>query len=232
MVSLRPQQGRAPPSWSPPTRCSFATIPNAATIATSYQTSRLKQLVDSPNSQPVSDAVVKAIGQKNLDLLNAFLPNLSGQSFFAVTHFDADKPAEQVGIIAGMRPKAGMGSFDAFIAKLKATWPDVLKQGSTGTSNPRRRSRLSSWLQGPGGANATANLRGPAQRLDHHDLGHGRVAGLDRALPEEIVHPQPGARCRLYKNALASGQRPDVARLHQLPFGVLDFMQKQMAQTN
>jgi len=125
----------------------FASVPNAATIATGYQTSQLKQLVESPNSQPVSDSIVKWIGQKNLDVLNAFLPNMSGQSFFAVTHFDANHP-EQIGLIAAMKPKPGLGNFDAFVNKLKATWPDILKQGSTGTGNVEGVDYQ--WIKGPG----------------------------------------------------------------------------------
>src|ERR1700722_19417827 len=66
----------------------FATIPNAAEITTDYQTSHLKELVDSPNAKPLVDAISQWLGQKNLDLLLAFAPNLSGQSFIAVTHID------------------------------------------------------------------------------------------------------------------------------------------------
>jgi len=126
----------------------YATVPNAANLISGYQTSQLKQLVDSPNSAPLSDAVVKSVGQKNIDVLNAFLPNLSGQSFFAITHFDPDKPG-QVGVIAGMRPKAGTDKFDAFIDKLKTTWPDFLKQGTTGTGTVEGVDYQ--WLKGPGG---------------------------------------------------------------------------------
>jgi hypothetical protein len=125
----------------------FASIPNAATIATGYQTSQLKQLIDSPNSQPVSDSVVKWVGQKNIDVLNTFLPNLSGQSFFAVTHFDANHP-EQIGIIAAMKPKPGLGNFDAFVDKLKTTWPDLLKDGTTGAGNVEGVDYQ--WIKGPG----------------------------------------------------------------------------------
>lgn len=125
----------------------FATIPNAMAIATDYQTSHLKQLIDNPNCKPAIDSTLKLIGQKNVDLINAFLPNLSGQSFFAVTHFDYDKPA-QVGLIAGMRPKSGLGNFDAFIEKLKATYPDLIKQGTTGKGNVAGVDYQ--WIQGPG----------------------------------------------------------------------------------
>jgi hypothetical protein len=137
----------------------YATIPNAATIATGYQTSQLKQLVDSPNSQPVSDTIVNAIGQKNIDLLNAFLPNLSGQSFFAVTHYDSNHP-EQIGLVAGMKPKAGMASFDTFITQLKTTWPDILKQGTTGTGSVAGVDYQ--WLKGPGASDkiCVANVHG------------------------------------------------------------------------
>jgi hypothetical protein len=127
----------------------FATIPNAATIAAGYQTSQLKTLVDSPNAQPIRDALTNWIGQKNLDLLNAFLPNLSGQSFIAITHFDPDNPAK-TGFIAGMKPKLGMGDFNGFVEKVKAAWPDVIKEGTTGTGNVAGTDYQ--WIKGPGAA--------------------------------------------------------------------------------
>ena len=125
----------------------FATIPNAAEILTGYQSSQLKTLVGSPNSKPLQDALVNLAGQKNLDLLETFLPNLSGQSFIAVTHFDGDHP-EQVGLIAAMKPKPGLGNFDAFLDKLKAAWPDLLKQAKTGTDTIDGVNY--DWIQGPG----------------------------------------------------------------------------------
>ncbi len=125
----------------------FTTIPNGAAILAGYQTSQLKTLVDSPNVQALHDAVVNLVGSKNVDLLQTFLPNLSGQSFIAVTHFDYDKPA-QIGLIAAMKPKAGLDNFDAFLEKLKATWPDVLKQGKTGAGTVAGVDYQ--WIQGPG----------------------------------------------------------------------------------
>lgn len=125
----------------------FATVPNAAEIVKGYQTSRLKQLGDSPNARPIIDSITNLIGQKNIEVINAFLPNLSGQSFIAVTRFDPDKPAE-VGFIAGMKPKAGMGDFAAFVEKLKATWPEFVKLGKTGTGNIAGVDYQ--WIQGPG----------------------------------------------------------------------------------
>lgn len=125
----------------------FATIPNGATVLEGYQTSHLKTLLDSPNAKPLQDEIVNLVGQKNVDLLNAFLPNLSGQSFIAVTHIDPDHP-EQIGFIAAMKPKAGMGDFSAFLDKLRATWPDLLKQGNTGTGTVEGVNY--EWIQGPG----------------------------------------------------------------------------------
>jgi len=125
----------------------FATIPNAASIVAGYETSQLKQLVEAPNSKPISDALVNQIGQKNIDLFNAFMPNLSGQSFLAVTHYDPDHP-EQIGLIAAMKPKAGMGDFDNFVAQLKTTYPDVLKQATTGMGNVAGVDYQ--WIKGPG----------------------------------------------------------------------------------
>lgn len=125
----------------------FASIPNAAAIAAGYQSSQLKTIVDSPNVQPLIDAIPTWIGQKNLDLIKAFLPNLSGQSFIALTHVDAEKP-ERFGLIAAMKPKAGLGDFEAFVAKLKATWPEILKQGATGVGKVNDVDYQ--WIQGPG----------------------------------------------------------------------------------
>jgi biopolymer transport protein ExbD len=125
----------------------LATIPNAATIIDGYETSQVKTVVESPNAQPLHDVIVNTLGQKNFDLLNAFLPNLSGQSFIAITHYDGDHP-EQIGLIAAMKPKAGLGDFGTFLEKLKATWPDILKQGKTGTGTVEGVEY--EWLQGPG----------------------------------------------------------------------------------
>lgn len=143
----------------PANTIAYATIPNAAAIVAGYQTSNAKTLLDSPNIKPLQDAITNLIGQKNLDLLQTFLPNLSGQSFIAVTHFDYNHP-EQVGLIAGMKPKAGLEDFDAFLAKLKATWPDVIKQGKTGTGNVEGLDYA--WIQRPGAPDkiCVAHFRG------------------------------------------------------------------------
>jgi hypothetical protein len=125
----------------------FASIPNGATVVEGYQTSRVKTLIESPNAKPLHDAIVNLIGQKNVDLLHAFLPNLSGQSFIAVTQFDYDHPGK-IGLIAAMKPKAGLGDFGTFLDKLKTTWPDVLKQGTTGTGTVEGVDY--EWIQGPG----------------------------------------------------------------------------------
>src|SRR5580658_9237305 len=53
----------------------FATIPNGATVLEGYQTSRVKTLLDSPNAKPLLDSIVNLIGQKNVDLIQSFLPN-------------------------------------------------------------------------------------------------------------------------------------------------------------
>jgi hypothetical protein len=133
----------------PANTIAFATIPNAATVLEGYQTSQLKTLLDLPNAKPLHDAIVNLLGEKNNDLIQAFLPNLSGQSFIAITHFDYDRP-EQIGLIAAMKPKAGLGDFDGFVEKLKAAWPDILKQGKTGTGTVAGVDYK--WIQGPGAA--------------------------------------------------------------------------------
>jgi len=125
----------------------FATIPNGAAIAEALQSSQLKKLLDSPNAKPVHDYLVSMIGQKNVDLWHAFLPNLSGQSFIAITHFDYDKPQE-IGFIAAMKPKAGLADFGTFLDKIKSTWPDIIKQGKTGQSTVA--GVQYDWIQGPG----------------------------------------------------------------------------------
>ena len=137
----------------------FASVPNGASVVEGFETSQLKTLLGSPNMQPIHDYVVSMIGQKNVDLLHAFMPNLSGQSFIAVTHFEYDKP-ENVGLIAAMKPKAGLGDFGTFLDKIKTTWPDLIKQGKTG------RSTVSGieyeWIQGPGATDkiCVAQIRG------------------------------------------------------------------------
>jgi len=125
----------------------FATIPNGVTVAAGYETSQLKTLIDSPNTKPLHDAITNLVGEKNLDLIQTFLPNLSGQSLIAVTHFDYDKPGE-IGLIAAVKPKAGTGDFGVFLDKLKATWPDILKKGKTGKGKVAGVDY--EWLQGPG----------------------------------------------------------------------------------
>jgi len=131
----------------PANTIAFATIPNAATIVEGYQTSHLKTVLDSPNAKPALDAAMNLIGQKNVDLFRVFLPNLGGQSFVAVTHFDYDHP-EKTGFIAAMKPKAGLGDFGAFLEKLKTTWPDIIKQGKTGKGTVAGVDY--EWIQGPG----------------------------------------------------------------------------------
>ncbi len=125
----------------------FASIPNGATIAEAMQSSQLKKVLDSPNIKPVHDYAISMIGKKNVDLWHAFLPNLSGQSFIAITHFDYDKP-EQIGLIAAMKPKAGLADFGTFLDKIKQTWPEIIKHGKTGQSTVE--GVQYDWIQGPG----------------------------------------------------------------------------------
>jgi hypothetical protein len=112
----------------------FATIPNAASIATGYETSQLKKLVESPNMQPALDYLSRTFGQKNLDLLKTLLPDLSGQSFVALTHFDPSKP-DETGFVAAMKPKPGLDHFDQFVQQVNAAYPDLLRETKTGKSN-------------------------------------------------------------------------------------------------
>ncbi len=125
----------------------FASIPNAARLVDGYNSSKLHVLLANPNSQPLIDSAIHLVGEKNADLIRAFLPNLSGQSFVAVTHFDYDHP-ERVGLIAAMKPKAGLGDFGSFVEKLKQAWPDILKQGQTGKGSVG--GVPYDWIRGPG----------------------------------------------------------------------------------
>jgi len=125
----------------------FATIPNAGKIAADYQTSRLKQLIGTPQTQPLLDSLTRLIGPKNVDLIQSFLPELSGQSFVALTHFDIDHPAK-VGLIAGLQPKAGLGNFNAFVDKIKAAYPEAIAQGTTGKGQIEDLNYQ--WISGPG----------------------------------------------------------------------------------
>ena len=109
----------------------FALIPNGAGVGTSYTTSQLKKLADSPEAQPIFDKVEQIIGDKNLGLLKVLAPNLSGQSFIAITHFDPAHPGE-IGFIAGMRPKMGTDNFDTFVQQVNAAYPDMAKETKTG----------------------------------------------------------------------------------------------------
>jgi hypothetical protein len=125
----------------------FASIPNGAAVLAGYQSSQLKTLVDSPNAQPILDLLSQWIGDKNASLLWDFLPNLSGQSFVAAIQNDPDHP-EKIGFIAAMKPKPGLGNFDAFVEQVKATWPELPRLASTGTGSVSGFDYQ--WIQGPG----------------------------------------------------------------------------------
>jgi hypothetical protein len=124
----------------------FASIPNAGRIAADYPTSRLKQLADAPETKPLLDQITARLGQKNLDLLQAFAPLLSGQSFIAFTHFDPEHPA-QSSVIAALKPKAGLGNFDAFIDQLKSAYPGWAAQTTSGAAQVEGLDYR--WVQGP-----------------------------------------------------------------------------------
>jgi hypothetical protein len=131
----------------PANTLAFATIPNGTAIVESYQTSQAKLLLASPQLKSVHDEIIQVMGPKNVDLIHTFLPNLSGQSFFAVTMFDPDHP-DKIGLVAGMQPKAGLGDFGAFLDKLKATYADELKLAKIGKGNVAGHDY--DWIQGPG----------------------------------------------------------------------------------
>jgi hypothetical protein len=109
----------------------FALVPNGASIGTGYSTSRLRQLLDAPEAQPLFDEINSLLGAKNLALLRVLGPDLSGQSFLALTHLDPAHPLE-TGFIAAMRPKLGTDHFDEFVQQLNAAYPDLAKETKTG----------------------------------------------------------------------------------------------------
>jgi hypothetical protein len=112
----------------------FISVPNAAAIGTGYETSQLKKIVDSPNLQRALDYLSRTLGPKNLDLLKAFAPNLSGQSFIALTHLDLAK-REETGFVAAMKPKPGLDRFDTFVQQVNAAYPDLLRETKIGKGN-------------------------------------------------------------------------------------------------
>jgi hypothetical protein len=109
----------------------FAFIPNGAGLGASYSTSQIRKLVDTPEAQPLIDQLQHLIGDKNLGLLKILLPNLSGQSFLAITHLDPEHPGE-TGFVAGMHPKIGSDNFNTFVQQVNAAYPDMAKETKTG----------------------------------------------------------------------------------------------------
>ena len=128
----------------------YAAIPNGMSIAASYETSQLKKLIDAPEAKPLLQLVTDRIGSQNIGLLQEFGPNLSGQSFIAVTHFDPAQPA-QLGLIAALKPKAGFGNFDHFVADLRAAYPQFFAQGTMGKAQVGGLDYQ--WIMGPGASN-------------------------------------------------------------------------------
>ncbi len=81
--------------------------------------------------------------------LAALLPNLSGQSFIAVTRYDPDHP-ENIGVVAAMKPKPGFDRLQTpFSKRSRASWPE-LQQGKTGHGSVAGIDYES--IQGPGGS--------------------------------------------------------------------------------
>ena len=81
--------------------------------------------------QPLLDRIQQTIGEKNLGLLRVLLPDLSGQSFIAVTHFDPEHPSE-IGLVAGMKPRLGRDTFDTFVQQVKTAYPDLARDTHMG----------------------------------------------------------------------------------------------------
>ncbi len=123
--------GRPAAELVPGDTVAFALIPNGASIGASYATSKLRTLVDAPEAKPLLDSISHLVGDKNLGLLRVLAPDLSGQSFLALTHIDPAHPGE-TGFIAGMRPKMGTDHFDEFIQQVNAAYPDLAHETKTG----------------------------------------------------------------------------------------------------
>jgi len=123
--------GRPAAELVPGDTLAFALISNGAEVGAAYETSKLRQLVDAPEAQPLLDGVTRLLGDKNLALLHVLGPDLSGQSFIALTHVDPAHPSE-AGFIAGMRPKFGTDHFDEFIQQVNASYPDLAHETKTG----------------------------------------------------------------------------------------------------
>jgi hypothetical protein len=204
----------------------FATIPNAVNIAAGYQTSQLKQLVDNANSKPISDAIAKGVGDKYLDLLNTFLPNLSGQSFIAVTYINSDKPGD-IGFIAGFKPKPGTGNFNAFVDKLKATYPEIQNNFRTGTSNfagldyqwlKNDRNNSTLCVAQVGGWTITTWGEAPMQDWVQRYYKKSTIPSLAK-------NPD-------YQKAIASLDKDSMGTLYVDYHAILELIEKQMAKTN
>jgi hypothetical protein len=204
----------------------FATIPNALAILEGYETSRLKTLVESPNSGPLRDQFVNFIGQKNVELLLAFLPNLSGQSFIAVTHYDPNHP-EHAGLIAAMKPKAGMKNFDAFLEKLKTTWPDLLKQAKTGTDSVVGVNYQ--WIQMPGAPEkiCVAQFHGWIVTTWGEATLQDWLERFQKKSLTSNLADDPD-----YRNSLTRVGNNPMTLLYLNNHAVLDIVQKQVAKTN
>jgi len=143
----------------PANTLAFATIPNGAVLVEAYETSQAHQLLASPSMKPLHDVFVQTITPQKADLIRSFLPNLSGQSFIAITHFDANHPGD-LGLIAAMKPKAGLGDFGAFLDRLKAAYPDLIKSATTGKDSVEGRDY--DWIQEQGTSTrlCVANVHG------------------------------------------------------------------------
>jgi hypothetical protein len=109
----------------------FAYIADGAGLYSGYNGSQLRQIIDSPNTQPLLNTIEQQVGDKNLGLLRVLLPNLSGQSFIAITHFDPANPAA-VGLVAAMKPKLGFDNFDTFVQQLNVAYPEMAGETKTG----------------------------------------------------------------------------------------------------
>lgn len=179
----------------------FATIPNAAEIAAGYQGSQLKELCSTRYAKAALKTATEHFGERNMALIEALLPSLSGQSLIALTNLQKDGTFH---LILAMRPKPGLDRFDDFIEQLKATYPDIWQQGTPGNGTigdiPYRS------IQGPGASDkicvakykgwiltgwGEASLRDFIERLDKKSTSPSLAQSITYQNSLQRIGPHP-----------------------------------------
>ncbi|MBI4023387.1 MAG: hypothetical protein HY360_00295 [Verrucomicrobia bacterium] len=109
----------------------FATLRNATATLLKYQTSHLKEVLESKEVKDLEALIgeklssspkrpLSAQDQTELKALGAsFVKSLSGESFLAVTKVDPGASTNPCEMVFGVRSVQGAGPFDDFVARLK-----------------------------------------------------------------------------------------------------------------